>query len=474
MRNDGGGAPSAAEVAEQLARMLSVPRFLSTRVQSKILRFVALRSLAGQEISEPELAEAVFGVYDPETHKVRQNTSLLRARIAEYYANEGKDDLVRLGLLPGAGYRLAVSYNTEARVVRLFQKGLLHQKDFSRESLQASDNCFQEAWDLNPGNGAVLSAHADTRLLQRMEVAMLGMPYEEQSEHRGFLESSVVHLKESLSPESWYAEIVNGAHSLFDCDWNEAAESFESALRTNPAETERSLWYALFLVWRSDFPKARGILENRLNVTPLDMGVNLACAALYYLIGDYDEALICALNAYRPDGKGPEACLLVHSLVLLEIGNVTEARIQFARFTGSLIGDDFFAFSLEKRSRRLFTGFMTAFVARSQGVASARAFLAHDLSVVADASRSNVKYRLLHGVNAPRRPPPIQMAIAYAALGRPARALICMRRATKCNDRMLLNFGHLIPLFRPLWKHPRFREIWATLQIGLICGPDEE
>jgi TolB-like protein len=101
--------PHADEVRRQLDRLLASAGFANAGRMSRFLRFVVERTLAGDA---ERLKEYVIGVevfdrdarYDPRVDAiVRVEAARLRAKLAEYYAGEGRADAVLL-TLPKGGY----------------------------------------------------------------------------------------------------------------------------------------------------------------------------------------------------------------------------------------------------------------------------------------------------------------------------------------------------------------------------------
>src|ERR1051325_6117304 len=105
-------APSeiqAEVVQRQLQRVLESPGFARNERMSRFLRFIVEQQLSGRE---SELKESLIGIevfgrkpgFDPQQDStVRSEAARLRARLAEYYAGEGRGDAVLIEL-PKGGY----------------------------------------------------------------------------------------------------------------------------------------------------------------------------------------------------------------------------------------------------------------------------------------------------------------------------------------------------------------------------------
>jgi adenylate cyclase len=105
--------PSADDVRRQLERLLASPLFANAGRMSRFLTFVVEQALAGES---ERLKEYVIGVevfdrdadYDPRVDAiVRVEAARLRAKLAEYYAGEGRGDAVVVSL-PKGGYAPAI------------------------------------------------------------------------------------------------------------------------------------------------------------------------------------------------------------------------------------------------------------------------------------------------------------------------------------------------------------------------------
>ncbi len=97
-------------VQNQLQRVLASPGFARNERMSRFLRFIVERQLNGREseIKESLIGIEVFGRkpgFDPQQDStVRSEAARLRARLAEYYAGEGRGDTLVIEL-PRGGYK---------------------------------------------------------------------------------------------------------------------------------------------------------------------------------------------------------------------------------------------------------------------------------------------------------------------------------------------------------------------------------
>ena len=100
--------PSAEVIHEELERLLNSVTFAAARAQKRFLQFTVTELLQGRGhlLKEFALGVEVFGrgeSFDPRTHNiVRVEASKLRAKLARYYATEGRDNPLRIELPKGS------------------------------------------------------------------------------------------------------------------------------------------------------------------------------------------------------------------------------------------------------------------------------------------------------------------------------------------------------------------------------------
>lgn len=98
----------ASEIQEALERILVSPLFARADRQSKFLRYIVERTLAGddQAVKEMAIGLDVYGRpagYDPKADPiVRVEAARLRGRLREYYEGPGAEDLVRIQIPKGS------------------------------------------------------------------------------------------------------------------------------------------------------------------------------------------------------------------------------------------------------------------------------------------------------------------------------------------------------------------------------------
>ena len=121
-------ASNEQDALQLLGRVLSGSGFARNERMSRFLRFLVERHLEGRdnELKESLIAVEVFGRrpdYDPKLDSiVRTEAARLRARLIEYYAGEGRSDLVVIDV-PKGGYIPVFRQREAAREGRKTRSG---------------------------------------------------------------------------------------------------------------------------------------------------------------------------------------------------------------------------------------------------------------------------------------------------------------------------------------------------------------
>src|ERR1035437_6377161 len=103
-----GQPPSNSKRLEQIERIVSSPVLQNSEALCTLLKFLARRSLEAPEVplKEHQIATLVFGRsldFDPRLDStVRVQMSRLRASLAEYYTNAGRDDSILVQIPKGS------------------------------------------------------------------------------------------------------------------------------------------------------------------------------------------------------------------------------------------------------------------------------------------------------------------------------------------------------------------------------------
>jgi tetratricopeptide (TPR) repeat protein len=127
--------PNDDQVRTQLARILASARFAKAEEQRRFLEYVVAERLAGRHsgLCEKSIGCALEGrrPFKPlETAAIRQRAHDVRERLAHYYRNAGRHDVVEIGV-PKGGYVPSFSY-------RLSRRSALQSGTFAGRSAELS------------------------------------------------------------------------------------------------------------------------------------------------------------------------------------------------------------------------------------------------------------------------------------------------------------------------------------------------
>jgi hypothetical protein len=225
--------PTKKEVSSQLERMLADPIFKSRPKQAEVLAYIVKSELAGREISEKSIRDALFPYppYEPEKNHVRVTVTYVRNRIQEYYEGPGTDDPIAISLPthkvkppPGTAYKPLFRYSLRGVAAEHYRRGLHHLSElpfhanigFALRSLEEANEAAREY-------GPARAALAETQLLQAFFT--FDIP------PTAFLAEAEESARESLllNNNLWQAHVIQAAVHCSRWNWKEASDSISTA-----------------------------------------------------------------------------------------------------------------------------------------------------------------------------------------------------------------------------------------------------
>jgi tetratricopeptide (TPR) repeat protein len=452
------GPPSESEIFAQLERLLRSARFASAATQSRLLRLVVQKTIANEPTNEMALGLELFENFRAASHTVRSNANLLRGRIAEYYHNEGKDDLVRITLPPGPAYKASFAYHSNADALRRYKYGTMWKNHATYGQLFWGGLALHDVTQEYPEFRDAHLYEAESWLISGCFERALGLHKIPSARCPA---TEIAKAAEKLDPESCHPHIIYGVQSLMLYRWKEAGRHFAEALRLDERTTNRSLWYALYLMTVGEVDHAIHIAESNYKEYPHNVGIVSVCALLFYFKRDFAEALTMTHSLYEMDHYG-SCLLLLEGLIELGSGEAQRALWNFRRFS-KLEPDDWatvtIATSPYDASHPRSFGLIALSLA-SIGRLEEAVNITREVHVYPEESPAvRGSYKKLYTDQ-------FQAAIGYMAVSRFGRALACLERSYRLED-VLLTWLHLMPFFDPLRNHPRFRNLLRRIKKGL-------
>lgn len=305
-------APDAATVALALAAIEASAAFAPSRRHRELLRHLVERALAGDLAA---LKESLIGVevfdrpaasFDPKTDSiVRVEARRLRARLAAYYAGEGREARVRLELPVGSYVPQAVFVDPpeppaerDRRARDLVERGehFLRQPN-AAEPLEKALARFDEAIRIDP-----LMAAAYVGLGR----AWLNLATGWHRDPAIAAEHAAEALRRALElePDAATAHVLLAAiQNQFERDWSGAQRRFEHACRLEPNNAFVHSAYGSHLLMRGEAARSERQLLTARRLDPLYVTTRGHLVNLHLMRGRIDEARaeIAAMRDIAPE-----------------------------------------------------------------------------------------------------------------------------------------------------------------------------
>lgn len=435
--------PSDREVLKQLERIVASSKFKGSATQAHLLRFVVEQGLAKNPIKEIYIGYAIFENYNPDSNKVRSNASIVRQKLDEYYEDEGKNEPIRINLPPGANYKPDYTYHWSAEALRLYERALSCQAIGTSDALLSAKRLFIKVLglidDFIPACVGLMATSLE------LEIVMYLLP------RIGFTDDTTdetwarVDWLKQRDPRCWFLCIFVGVDQLMKGYWKQAGEHFAEAMSIDPKRTLTSSWYATYLVAIGRSDDGLNIASAAARAAPANSGTALVHAFLLYLTRDYVLAEQ-VLNAVYAFDERETIRTLIGQLINLEVGKNKLVIFHFRKI-GELMSPKFpevsFVDSLDVTLCREYCGLpILAFV---------RLFGADVVKGQIVSMGRKWKY-IQHA----------QRALMHMSLGRETRAVNHLEQAVRSDD-VAIYWLHLLPIFDPLRKQPRFQKLLKQL-----------
>jgi hypothetical protein len=305
------------EIRKFLVCVLRSKEFYQSRQRKEFLTFLVESALTNRLITEKDIAVNVFGIsgYQPEDTRVRTVANHVRSRLHKYYGEEGRDDAVRIIVLPGKGYRVEfVSVCPASEFELLLREGNELMRDCRPASLDAACKKFVAAVDLDPAAKAPRIAYLETRILQLFH-DHLSEPYDDLRELLRDCEFGVArHLL-----DEWHPLALRATFRYLAGNWEKADKDFSKAINIDRKATEAYPGYIGFLFAVGRGVEATAHTEALAHQAPLDVFAQTLHALSLYLRRDFMGARTLLTHALSL--PGPHWLThLVMSFVCIETG----------------------------------------------------------------------------------------------------------------------------------------------------------
>jgi tetratricopeptide (TPR) repeat protein len=455
--------PSQREVERALERIIGNAAFAKAPKQAAILRFAVEQTLNLRDISEKEIAFAVFGAYDPNSPKIRVNVRHLRDRMREYYNGPGRDDLVIITLPPGPAYRPIFSHHHDSSCLIHYRHGMAHLSDPLRSFLEMHEAIreFSASIEAQPTFAPAYARKSESELLEYI----LSDAFDLKRPHiLGDLPDFGFSIQKALEldPQLALAHIVNGAVRVAYGDREGANEAFARALTLDPVETRQNWWYAAYLLTIGRRDESLEIARDLAKENLENQNAELLYALFLYIVGQHHDAgsivsqTFGSTEFYRPAEERPLRTLLWGLICLAQnhlhdalkwlerASRVTDAELHIIR--GFI--------SYQDRPIR-YGGLLLACLTRLAKDEVPREYPPNWPEEAKNIPFERQKAELVTDLERSHYVTPFNLALVFMALGKENKAIAALRLAGRRN--VLTTWLHLWPFLDPLRGHKLFR-----------------
>jgi tetratricopeptide (TPR) repeat protein len=298
---------SSQELQKQIARIQASPLFARARQLAIFLELLTSRVCAenGEVLTQTEIAKALgLRDFDPTKPTVRIAAERLRARLMEYYVQQGRTDPVLVEFPKGHPYRVVIRHRgiyVQPRADEAFKlccDGRMLWAQRTPESLYKAISCFERAIQIDPTYAEPHAALAECYLF----LAIDGAPANK------LMRKAKLHAKSAIQIDPHFAEghaALGAVHSAFEWEWSKADKEFDTALELDANSLAVFCLRATHLVSRGRLEDAANDARRLLQLTSAGPSplVTSHAAKILYVTGNWDEAeeLLLRLQATNPD-----------------------------------------------------------------------------------------------------------------------------------------------------------------------------
>jgi tetratricopeptide (TPR) repeat protein len=284
--------PGRPEVEEELQKILDSQIFKARAQVAKVLSFLVIARLNNTEVVEETIRSAFFPSppYKEGTNVVRITVDHARKALSQYYAHEGKNDRVLIGipqpsrkgrprkLLAGEAYKAFFKYNANHPINKTFERGAHLVRMRTLYDLLVGLELLDKVTADAPNHVGAWIARSEGML----RVALVG-----DTDPKGGLEAAyfLAQTAAELAPDNWHAQATLGTVLLFMRKVEEARARFEISLRCDENETLEYTGYHTFLLATGDRARAFKLLAALAEKQVIDPYLQTLLLGFCYLVG---------------------------------------------------------------------------------------------------------------------------------------------------------------------------------------------
>jgi tetratricopeptide (TPR) repeat protein len=308
--------PSTAAIERQLERILASRGFARAERMKRFLRFVVEQSLLEDStpINEYAVAVTVYdrpALFDPRLDPiVRVDAGRLRAKLREYYMDEGRQDDVVISMVKGS-YSASVEErrrenprvfepsqrsDTETESHHLYLMGRHHWNKRNPAGIIRAIECFNAAVKLNPDDALAHAGLADCRAAQAwFEMGAPATLWKQACEQAATALEIDPTLSQGMTTQAFRA-------AAYEWKWEDSETAFRQAILANPDYATAHHWYGIYcLAPQRRLNAAMEELLKACELDPLSPVIRTHLGHIQYFRRNFDEAIAHYRRAIEVD-----------------------------------------------------------------------------------------------------------------------------------------------------------------------------
>lgn len=462
MTEEDQGIPIRDEIINQLNRIIGCERFQANENPARFLFVVVNKALDGEPIKQSVIGHELF----PEKYlkgdisDVRVTARNLRRVLAEYYEQEGREDLVIISFPPppentstklpaGTAYKPLFKYNPRSSAWKDYSQGALYLQQLTEVGLRNALGSFDAVIKTAPHHSA---AHAGTA-----EAYCIFAMFDRHAKPLLILAHEAALRAARSDPASWRGHAALGL--VYSClwEWDKAAASFATALERDSLATQNCAWYCYYLLAVGKPDDALQFAKRRADARPENFNIRLIYALVLYVTRQYemaDQMLVplLRLQLYQLDWR----VLFLKVLVGLRHSGWPDLSALNDSLMNAIKSHPF------HRWKNLALG-VSVLVHQNRGVFLESVMDAGPL-IKSFADMAMNDFDQLRKSNEP-----LPLALAHIGLVQPEMAITELERC--CEDRHpLMAWLHICPLFDQLREERKFQELIVKTNLPKTTG----
>ncbi len=214
-----------------------------------------------------------------------RNILALQSEVAQAIARE-----IKVAVTPEEEARLARARTVNPEAYEAYLKGRYQLSKWTEDSTKKGMEYFRRAIEIDPGYAPAYAGLADAYY----GLSNLYLPPREAMPKARAAALKALEIDERLAEAHTSLAMVK---AFYDWDWEGAEREFKRALELNPGYADAHLWYGCHLVGVGRSEEALAQAKQAQDLDPLSPGINGYGGLVFYLAGQYDQAIERARKA---------------------------------------------------------------------------------------------------------------------------------------------------------------------------------